>query len=166
MYPRIPVFTGPAWAVASILWMAPASVLAQRPIENVPVCVQPGQQQFPQIVPDGSGGAFVAWRDVRPEVGATMRTQHIRSDEVLWHAAGLVTGRTEFVLQPPAILPDNAGGLFFAWPRMPGNLYGNRLDDRGSHLWGVFGIPLANGRAMTHMRLVSDGSGGVIAVWS
>lgn len=48
-----------------------------------PVAVGPGQQSYPQLIPDGQGGAVVFYRDEREPGNANIMSQHIRSDGTL-----------------------------------------------------------------------------------
>ena len=50
---------------------------------GVPVSVEYSRQQFPHLVPDGSGGALIAWWDTRNGFGADIFAQRISADGVL-----------------------------------------------------------------------------------
>jgi hypothetical protein len=75
-------------------------------------------QQFPVIVPDGAGGAIVAWQDGRLQNDLNIFAQHVLPSGVVdpaWPANGraLCTARGQQDI--PTIVSDGAGGAIVTW---------------------------------------------------
>jgi hypothetical protein len=174
---RRPLAILPA-ALLSLALATPAAHAAWNPSPtvNLPVCTAGGYQYYPVMVPDGAGGAIVAWQDGR---GAAfdIYAQHILASgsvDPAWPADGrLVCGATDNQ-QNPVIASDGAGGAIVAW-----------LDYRNVGLTGVdvyahhvlaSGVvdPAwpADGRALCTAAstqfspgIIADGAGGAIVAW-
>lgn len=101
------------------------------------------------IIPDGMGGAIVAWLDYRndPENGQgeymypEIFVQRINtSGEILWDLAGVKASnpvKLEFSTQPEInIYPDNANGAVLLWDdKLNGIVYTQRVNNLGSPLY-------------------------------
>lgn len=147
------------------------------------------------VVPDGAGGAIIAWHDFRNFVyrpGANSMYKGdifaVRMDgagQHLWDPAGVpvVTG---IVAATSTFLPgwqpsqvtmtrDGAGGAIFVWhdARSTDNdavgwdIYGQRLDAQGRAVWQVDGVPLSTGRtSQLAPAVAADGEGGAYFAWT
>lgn len=126
----------------------------------------------PQLIPDGSGGAFVTWKAVFPP-NASIRAQHIDANgNILWATGGVfVTNSTTPEL--PQIISDGAGGMIISWNEFVGpiatgahDIFAQRLNSTGVVQWGPSGTSICNAvNAQTGSQLVSDGSNGAIICW-
>jgi hypothetical protein len=150
-------------AAGAPLWGVAASGLA--------VCGAAGNQQQPVVCGDGTGGAFIAWADLRSGTWA-IYAQHINAaGAVQWLANGLVLGSTlAFVTSGTAaeynIATDTQGGAYVAWATSANELRIQRLNGAGTTLFAAGGIVLENTRLQQYyVGLVPDGSGGAIASW-
>jgi hypothetical protein len=88
----------------------------------------PGRQEDPQLVTDGSGGAYIIWMDYRDESDAEgdIYAQHINSDGSLgWDAEGLVLVNQEGQQSSPNICSDGQGGAYVIWKDNSGSSYGD-----------------------------------------
>ena len=47
------------------------------PVDGLPVCEAAGNQSVPVVTPDGVGGAFVAWSDLRSGTHSDIYAQHV-----------------------------------------------------------------------------------------
>jgi hypothetical protein len=140
---------------------------------GLPVCIEAGIQNEPKLVPDGSGGAIVAWIDGRTEAG--IYAQRIsRRGEALWQANGVpvvvTAGAWEFDIDT-----DGAGGAVIVWMdsrdfNPASDIYAQRLDRNGNKLWVTpsdsSGIPVC--RADSYQQepvILGMADGGAVAAW-
>jgi predicted lipoprotein with Yx(FWY)xxD motif len=129
----------------------------------------PGDQEFPQIVSDGAGGAIVAWFDQRSS-GGDIYAQRVNAFGVSqWAGDGVPVCTAPGYQYSFRIASDGAGGVMVAWcDSRSGNsdVYGQRVDATGAVQWTTDGVPLC---AMTGQQygseIASDGAGGAIVVW-
>jgi hypothetical protein len=144
---------------------------------NLAVCTAAVNQEFPQSVSDGAGGMFIAWLDSRNGTAYHLYAQHLLASgdvDPAWPASGAVicstSGGKSYDL---SIITDGAGGAIVTWPE---NRDGNQYADLYSqHVlssgivdpsWPVNGRPVAVAPWIQYrVQTVSDGAGGVIAVW-
>ncbi len=99
-----------------------------------------GGQVAPAAIPDGAGGAIVAWSDGRG--GVTTLTdvyaQRVRGDGTTapgWPPGGIAVCAAPGAQQRPALAPDGAGGALLAWsdPRSGQfNIYAQRVTAAGA----------------------------------
>lgn len=132
---------------------------------------EPGDQAFPRIAGDGSGGAVIAWHDTRNGELYDFYAQRVDSaGSVLWATDGEAVRTAPGSGNWLTLLGDGSGGATIAWndKRSGGaDIYAQRVDGSGSMLW------MANGEAVcvasydqTYVRMCDDGSGGVLICWS
>jgi DNA-binding beta-propeller fold protein YncE len=77
--------------------------------DGVALCTEPGDQQSPRIVPDGVGGAIVAWPDYRSGTSWDLYAQHVNPGGALAAPGGPIGG-TPRVLGLAAPRPNPAAG--------------------------------------------------------
>ena len=146
------------------------------PANGLAIIALPSSQQNPKVTSDGTGGAIVAWQDLRTGSAATsdVYAQHLRADGTLdpaWPASGLAVctaGGQQALL---SLLSDQAGGAIVAWRdlRNDTDLYAARVFVNGQldPAWAVNGNPIVLGAGgQTNMVLAPDGHGGLIATWT
>jgi hypothetical protein len=143
---------------------------------GVPVCVAPGSQDGPVLVPDGTGGALVAWQDRRsgpPFTGSyagydDIYIQRIDSIGVARGAGNGVPLCTSLGDQvDPHVIPDGAGGAFVAWSDWTAfNVAIQRIDAAGAPQWAAGGLQVcATASERYYTALTPDGNGGVLVAW-
>lgn len=142
-------------------------------VDGHPVCTAPGEQQGPVIVPDGAGGAILAWHDQRPTVAAggvcfAQRVNAIGTPQ--WPLNGVALSTTGDLGDPaaPAIASDAAGGAFVAHGGSSSQPRAQWVNAAGAPQWGADGVQLTNASpTMRDLAIVRDvnGAGGVIVVW-
>jgi len=136
---------------------------------GVAVCTAREFQTFPRIVPDGSGGAIIAWTDYRSG-SADVYVQRIDANgNVLWVSDGRSICDDMDPQLGVEIAPDGTGGVIAVWEDYrgtDGDLYAQRVSDAGIPLWTLNGVPLcaATGN-QSGPSVVSDGAGGAIVGW-
>jgi hypothetical protein len=143
---------------------------------GVPVCTFEGDQSFPAIVADSSGGAIIAWVDGRPSGGTF--AHHVLATGALdpaWPADGRSLS-PNVNTQPPAMVSDTSGGAIVVWTDYRsddgsytnGNIYAQRVRASGvvDPLWPEGGRAMCAAPRDQIVPVVSaDGAGGAIAVW-
>jgi len=133
------------------------------------VCAYPTDQQYPAIVGDGAGGAFIVWEDARAVVD-DLWAQHLdASGARTWPANGvLVCGATGLQSEARIVRDDGAGVLVCWQDARTGSydVYAQHLAANGSGMWPFGGVALCSASGQqVYPALVSDGSGGAIAIW-
>jgi hypothetical protein len=154
--------------------LAGQSLRAEWTENGIDITTEIGDQIWPVIVSDGSGGAIVAWADGR---GSDLDIYAQRVDsagDVLWTVDGIAVCTEAMIQWYPEIVSDGAGGAIIAWidlrdlPANPG-IYAQRIDASGDMLWTTDGIAVCTGvidiGGNMHLRGIPDGSGGAIIVW-
>jgi hypothetical protein len=140
-----------------------ASIAAGWPPSNF-VAVHPDTAALDaRVEPDGSGGAYAAWR-----VGAEVRGIRIQSDGSLapgWPVSGIALGDGLSLPQTDwGIAPSDQGGLLFA---ARGRLWWHQGDgtlDPAKPAEGVLIHPPIL-YSKTVLTMCSDGSGGAVVAW-
>jgi len=140
---------------------------------GVAICTADSNQQQPQIVSDGSGGAIIAWQDYRNGVTSDIYAQRVNSSgAVQWSANGVPISTAAFEQFNIAMISDGLGGAIFTWEDNRANvincpdIYTQRVDASGAILWTANGVSICNEASAQHNpRLVSDGSGGAFITW-
>ncbi len=134
-----------------------------------PLCTAAGNQVFPAIAPDGSGGAIVAWADGRAGAGGVqIYAQHVSANGApLWATNGVQVCAQAGNQSNARLVPDGAGGAIIAWLNSnTGHPYGQRVSGAGTALWPAGGVAFALGTgSQTQTAMCSDGAGGAILAW-
>jgi hypothetical protein len=134
--------------------------------DGVPVCTGAGSQSYFVMIPDGEGGAIMAWNDDRSGGNWDVYAQRIDADgTVLWTTNGVALSAASQHQMYPAIVSDGAGGVMAAWEDYRSgvrwDIYAQRISAAGSVLWTVDGssIVVENGD-QTDLAICEDGYGG------
>jgi len=143
------------------------------PRAGVPLYTENGSQTRPPMVPDGTGGAFVAFTRYRPESGHDVLVQRVTGAGTIppeWPAQGAIVCDAPEDQSEPVMTSDDAGGVILAWTDRRGgdrNVYAQRLNATGIAQWEAGGIPVADATgARGQPSILPDGAGGVFIAWS
>ncbi len=165
-------------ALAAALASAPSAALAawpNNPGVNQPVCTAANLQTAARIVPDGAGGAIIAWQDERGGSSYDIYAQHVTASGAVdptWPANGLAVCTAADFQAGVQVVSDGAGGAIATWgDRRSGSYY----DIYAQHVlpsgvvdpaWPVNGRQVC-GAALdqTSPVIVSDGAGGAVIAW-
>jgi hypothetical protein len=137
---------------------------------GVGVCTIGGNQSYPAITADGTGGAIVTWQDLRSTFNYDIYAQRVNAAGVAqWSIGGvlLCTAGNDQVY--PTIVPDGAGRATVAWQDYRGgstDVYAQRVNGAGTPQWTPNGVVLsiaANDQSFP--VATSDGLGGAIVTW-
>ncbi len=115
---------------------------------GVPVSVAANGQSAAQIVPDGTGGAIVAWQDFRNGKHNDIYAQRIGGDGAAqWTENGVALSTAISDQVHPAIIGDGTGGATVAWEDLRGgvsHIYAQRVNDKGAIQWAQDGIVISH----------------------
>lgn len=142
---------------------------------GVAVCTAAGNQQNPQLVPDGAGGAIVTWQDRRGASLDDVYALRLRADGTPapgWPANGVALCTAPFNQSVPQIVSDGAGGAIVTWQdgRASGinDIYAQHVLAGGTvdPAWPANGVALCTASGSQGIpQIVSDGAGGAIVAW-
>jgi hypothetical protein len=144
-----------------------------------PVCVAAGAQVEAAIVPDGAGGAFIAWRDARDfgTQGDDLYAQRLLPNGTIapgWAADGEPVCVAANSQSGPRLAADGSGGLLVCWIDERNvdvtafDLYAQRLDADGQIApgWTADGLALCGADSDQDAPVCAgDGAGGFYAAW-
>jgi hypothetical protein len=142
------------------------------PTGGVSVCTKSGTQGLPDIAPDGTGGALLAWRDERPgSNGRDIYAQRIDGGgNALWQTDGVPLCLADYEQNYVKITSDGFGGAVVTWQDYRSNsewdVYAQRVDANGSVAWYTDGVTVcAASGDQDEAYVVTDGSWGGIISW-
>jgi hypothetical protein len=150
-----------------------ASGIVQWDSNGTVICAESGIQNMVVMIPDGAGGAILAWEDKRTDMNYDIYAQRLNSSgTALWGAGGIPVVATDGDQQAPCIVSDGQGGAIIAWndtrPGGASNIYAQRLDASGNPLWQIDGVPVLKATVSSIFdpaAMISDGSHGAIIGW-
>lgn len=147
------------------------AVWSSSPRVNLAVCTAKGQQSFPLMVSDGSGGAIITWEDAR-NVHFDIYAQRVDAHgNVLWAMDGVPICTAEENQDRPKIISDGSGGAIITWHdirhgRSNSDIYAQRIDANGNTQWATNGVPVCTEvNEQNSPCIITDGDGGAIIVW-
>jgi len=132
---------------------------------GVRVCEYDSEQNDPQIVSDGAGGAIVVWEDYD-----NLFAQRLSSSGVyLWNWDGVAIINISGTQDDVSIAADGSGGVLVAWEddrNGTDEVYAQRLDSSGTRLWESTGVLLcASVSIERNPQIAPDTGGGAIVCW-
>ena len=147
--------------------------VAQWTAGGIDICTAFGSQWLADLVPDGAGGAIVAWEDWSSGIVSDIYLQRIGTNGAkMWGADGVLASNVAWTQEFPSLLPDGAGGVFVTYEEYcdgcdDWDIYAQHIGSDGQLLWQVGGVPICT--ETDHQfdsRIESDGSGGAVIVWT
>lgn len=147
-----------------------ASGVPQWTANGVVVSNAAGDQTAPVVAPDGSGGAVVAWLDMRNAKLEIFAQRLNASGTAQWTANGVAVSTAAVSPADLRITGNNSGGAIISWSdARSGNslVYAQKLNASGVGQLAADGAVLASSTFNQYYpRITSDGSGGAIVVWT
>jgi len=133
------------------------------------ICTNLGDQFFPQICSDGTGGAIITWEDRRNGT-ADIYAQKINSLGALqWTLNRTIICTAAEYQFFPQICSDGTGGAIITWEDHRGllsDIYGQRINSSGIIQWTPNGTAIyTDAYAQFASQICSDGAGGAIITW-
>jgi hypothetical protein len=148
-----------------------AAGVAQWNADGVPVCTATGDQASVTAIPDGAGGAIVAWADFRSGINYEIYVQRISATGIpLWTSGGVPVRVGAGEESSPTLVSDGAGGAIVTWFGIGSingyDIFAQRISAAGTPLWAANGITLCTAAGhQEYPTIVSDGAGGAIVTW-
>lgn len=138
--------------------------------DGIAVCSASGQQQYPRVIPDGTGGAIITWADSRSGSYIIYAQRIDGTGSNLWALDGVPISTGDGWQQYPEIVSDGVGGAIITWQAGIGasaDIYAQRIDGNGDVQWSSAGnaVCTETGQQST-FYVVSDGAGGAIVTWT
>jgi len=129
----------------------------------------------PALIPDGTGGAFIASSNGSASTNSNSAIQRINGAGVVqWQVGGvlLTANIVSSYTVHPQLVPDGVDGAIVVTQATVGNgiaILAQRLDGAGTKLWGTddvwVGFDSQEVDAQRAPSLVADGAGGAIVAW-
>ncbi|MEW6516789.1 MAG: FG-GAP-like repeat-containing protein [candidate division FCPU426 bacterium] len=135
-----------------------------------PVCSLTGNQNNPQLVPDGNGGVYISWSDDRNGNTDIYCQRLDATGAPLWTINGVSVCQENHNQQLIKMLSDQQGGVSYIWSDdRNGNMdiYCQRLNAVGQRLWSASGqIICTESHDQTSADAIAAPSGGLAVTWS
>lgn len=148
------------------------------PADGLLVCGAAGAQLLYALVPDGAGGAYLAWEDYRSGAFSDVYGHRVLANGQFaagWPADGLGIAVFMEEQRDPELVPDGAGGVFAVWADArtyafsARDIYAQHLLGDGSPApgWAANGMPVTNARTYDYAPSAApDGAGGLYVTWT
>jgi hypothetical protein len=148
------------------------------PADGIAVCTATAAQLLYSMVPDGTGGVYLAWEDYRSGALADIYGQHVLGSGLLapgWPVDGLGIAAFMEEQRDPKLVPDGAGGVFAVWsdsrtyPFSQRDIYAQHLLANGTPApgWAANGVPVTNARTYDFgASAAADPDGGLYVTWT
>jgi len=135
-----------------------------------PLVVVGWDQDAPVLVPDGSGGVFMAWTDSRDNLNDVYAQRLSPDGDDLWAASGVPVAQSANGQDAITMIPSEDGHPILAWvDRRLGSpdIYAQKLDAAdGSGMWGFGGTAVCLAADSQYRpALATDGAGGAFVAW-
>ena len=164
-------------ALAAVFVLRASSVEANWAPNGIPIGGAQARVQGRSVIPDGSGGWYIAWADEQTlnSTRQDMRLQHLAPSGAPvpgWPLAGIVVSggpRSEFY---PGVALDGQGGVLVSWQdgrNTSWDVYVQRYSSDGvvSPGWAPGGVrATSDPHQQQEPRIASDALGGAFLVWS
>jgi hypothetical protein len=124
----------------------------------------------PTIVPDGAGGAVVAWYDNRTGSSDIYVRRVSSAGTLMWTAGGVDICTDPSTQDWPVIVPGGASDYVVTWvdARAGGgvmDLYAQKVTSAGGTSWAANGVRVGRQTGDSAPSVVSDGLGGAYLGW-
>ena len=120
------------------------------------------EQSSLNIVPDGSGGAMIAWSFI----GDVLAQRVTANGNVAWDEAVQISGNEPQYWLEPTSAPGADGSMIVAWHEGE-NVHLSRILPDGSLSWGQDGITVSDtATGVNEVRIAPDGSNGCYVGWA
>ena len=132
------------------------------------ICGYTADQRYPQLVPDGTGGAIILWEDWR-NGHLDAYGQRIDAGGVIWWTSSGTSicgasGNQTWI----RACSDGSGGVIAAWMDLRSgtyHIYAQRLNGNGVIQWINDGIAVCTAGHTGNPDIISDGAGGAFITW-
>ncbi len=136
------------------------------------ICIEIGNQLYPQICSDGAGGATITWRDGRGPTRDIYAQKIDSNGDVQWTPNGIAVCTADQNQEDPLICSDDDGGAIIAWRDLRNmgstltDIYAQKVDSNGIIQWTPNGTEICTAVANQDLpHIFSDGEGGALLTW-
>jgi hypothetical protein len=137
--------------------------------DGVEISAPAAGQRLAGLVPDGSGGAFLAWWNDAFGNSDVFAQRINGNGTVLWSGGPLRVCGAPGNQQWAEMTADGEGGIIIAWHDKRGqdlDIYAQRIDASGRTLWAHNGVVISNAQGdQSYPQLVSNRHGGAYIAW-
>lgn len=124
-------------------------------------------------VPDGAGGLYIAWADIRDGSGDIflLRVTNAGVPAAGWPADGVPVCAAPGDQFESLIVPDGSNGAIVAWLdfrdswKTPDG-YAQRINSSGVPQWTANGVEIIPGLGVEDASVAPDGTGGLLVAWA
>jgi hypothetical protein len=142
-------------------------------VNGVAVCTASGDQEYPMIIQDGTGGVIITWHDDRSGEDDIYAQKLDANGNTLWQADGVAICTVAGWQRNPVHTSDDAGGAIITWTDNRSgdpddrDIYAQRIDANGTVLWTADGVSICSSQWNWQQgsAIIPDDSGGAIIVW-
>lgn len=134
--------------------------------DGLPVRTAAGQEYFPAIAVDGTGGAFVTWLDNRGGRSGHYAQRIGQDGTPLWSGDGVVVDTSLGAFGGPLGLLAGGQGRVITLTGKSGQILARKLGDQGQPLWSTDGVSPCTSCVPTNFQAIADGVGGADFVWT
>lgn len=144
---------------------------------GVPICAAVNNQINQVIIPDGAGGAYIAWQDFRKGTEYDIYMQRINGNGAIVGGGRWITNGLGVCLSPnsqftPQLSQDGAGGVYIGWQDFrtgtDNHIFAQHLTSGGALIagWPDNGSPVCQAQySQYYPVLASDGGTNVFIAW-
>jgi predicted lipoprotein with Yx(FWY)xxD motif len=134
---------------------------------GIAVCTPGTERVNPGIVPDGAGGAIIAWEENYGSYEDVYAQRVDAAGILMWPADGAPIATGGYAKSDPSIISDGAEGAVVIWWQSTA-VCGQRVNAAGDILWiEIWGITICTGAPnQIFPAIVSDDAGGAIVAWA
>ena len=137
---------------------------------NTAICTATSNQEYPQIISDGFGGAIITWMDSRGSDYDIYAQRIDNTGAVLWTPNGVVICSAVDGQWYPQITSDGSDGAIITWqdyrPPTDTDIYAQRIDRNGNIKWANNGVAICTATgSQQRPQIISNGSGDAIITW-
>lgn len=139
--------------------------------DGIAVCNSGNVQRYPRIIPDGSGGAIIAWDDRRNTIDYDIFAQRIdASGAIQWGPSGVAVSATTYNQNDCRLVHVGSGVSIAAWvdyrSGSSSDIYAQKIDAGGTCQWTSNGVVVCGATGdQLDVQLISNGLGGAVATW-
>jgi len=143
-------------------------------VNAIALCSATNNQQSIGAIPDGAGGAIVAWQDARGGSSSVADIYAQRVDQggtAQWTTDGVAVCIAADQQSLPVLVSDGAGGAIIAWSDHRSgtskDIYARRVNAAGTLQWTADGVAVCTAASEQDSPAITiDAAGGAIVTWS